>query len=489
MDLEKIIKEIVAQVENTVSGNNINNINTPNVVPNVSSGSSFTATAGVSNLYIFCGPALPKSEVDNLIREILPSDPFPKYVAVTPSFINQYGTAYFNQSNITLLNDENYYDVSEILTKVNKVYLPILSLNTASKVGKMVSDNLVTNLILMALLSGKVVEASLKYIVPPSVNLSGFFKDEVERILTRLKYMGMLFKDGYAYNTQKPLPINLVNGSEVNVSSLSSCSQKETGECLSCGLCVEKREDDIRKLIADGVVRISSTSPVKDIPRDLARYIDHTLLKPEATEEQIIKLCNEAKEYGFASVCVNPGYVPLAAKMLMGTPVKVCTVIGFPLGATTTETKAFEAEDAIKKGAQEVDMVINIGWLKSKNYGACEADIKAVVNAAACYNVLVKVIIETALLTNEEKIMACSLAKSAGAHYVKTSTGFAKGGATAEDIALMRSVVGENMGVKASGGVRDTETALKMIESGATRIGASASLAIIGVKGGEKTGY
>ncbi len=211
---------------------------------------------------------------------------------------------------------------------------------------------------------------------------------------------------------------------------------------------------------------------------ELARYIDHTILKPDAKEGDVIKLCREALEYKFASVCVNATNVKLADSFLHGTEVKVCTVVGFPLGATTKETKAFEAAQAIDNGATEVDMVINIGALKSGKIDEVEADIKAV--ADACKGkALLKVIIETCLLTDLEKVTACELSKKVGADYVKTSTGFSTGGATAEDIALMRRTVGPEMGVKASGGIRNLETTLKMIEAGATRIGASASISIL----------
>ncbi|MDU7239994.1 deoxyribose-phosphate aldolase [Clostridium sp.] len=211
--------------------------------------------------------------------------------------------------------------------------------------------------------------------------------------------------------------------------------------------------------------------------KDLARMIDHTILKADATEMEVEKLCTEALEYNFASVCINPSMVEKAANMLKGSDVKVCTVIGFPLGATTTEIKAFETEDVIKKGATEVDMVINIGKLKEGNIEYVKKDIEAVVNAAKG-KALTKVIIETCLLTDEEKVTACKLSKEAGADFVKTSTGFSTGGATASDIKLMRETVGPNLGVKASGGVRSLEDAMAMIENGATRIGASASIAI-----------
>lgn len=218
-------------------------------------------------------------------------------------------------------------------------------------------------------------------------------------------------------------------------------------------------------------------SPV-DFDRDLARMIDHTLLKPDATRDEIEKLCQEALTYQFASVCVNPHWVPLAAQLLKGSPVKVCTVIGFPLGATSTAAKAFEAADAIAHGAQEVDMVLNIGALKSGDLDTVQQDIAAVVEAARG-KALVKVILETGLLTRDEKITACRLAKAAGADFVKTSTGFGHGGATVEDVALMRETVGPEMGVKASGGVRDAATARAMIQAGANRIGASAGVSIV----------
>ena len=211
--------------------------------------------------------------------------------------------------------------------------------------------------------------------------------------------------------------------------------------------------------------------------QNYAAMIDHTLLKADATRDQIEKLCAEAKKYVFASVCVNPTWVKYSAELLAGTEVRVCTVIGFPLGASTSAVKAFETKDAIANGATEIDMVINIGALKNGEYDVVRDDIKAVVDAAN--GTLVKVIIETCLLTDEEKVKACELSVEAGADFVKTSTGFSTGGATAEDIALMRKTVGPDLGVKASGGVRNLEDMKKMIENGATRIGASSGVAIM----------
>lgn len=221
---------------------------------------------------------------------------------------------------------------------------------------------------------------------------------------------------------------------------------------------------------------------------ELNRMIDHTILKPEATEAAVQKIIDEAKEYNFFSVCINPCWVAFASEQLADTDVAVCTVIGFPLGANTPEVKAYEAADAIKNGANEVDMVINIGALKSQQYDYVRQDIQGVVDAAKG-KALVKVIIETALLTDEEKVKACELAVKAGTDYVKTSTGFGTGGSTPADIKLMRETVGENIGVKASGGVRTAEDAKAVIEAGASRIGASASIAIVTGEDSIKSDY
>lgn len=220
----------------------------------------------------------------------------------------------------------------------------------------------------------------------------------------------------------------------------------------------------------------------------LEKYIDHTLLKPEATEADVIKICDEAKEYDFASVCVNAYYASVVSRELKGTDVKTCVVVGFPLGATTKEVKAFEAKQAIENGAEEVDMVINVGALKAKKYEEVKEDIKAVVEAAKG-NALVKVILENCLLTKEEIVKACELSKEAGADFVKTSTGFSTGGAKPEDVKLMRETVGQDMGVKASGAVRTREDAEAVIAAGASRIGASASIAIVKGSKSEATGY
>ena len=259
-------------------------------------------------------------------------------------------------------------------------------------------------------------------------------------------------------------------------------SQPEASQCkYDCAdqLCVRTCFDRTGSVVSAGAERLSSTLGV--IPQDLnlAKIIDHTLLKPDATQQEIAQLCFEARKYGFASVCVNPTWVSLCSQLLQGSPVKVCTVIGFPLGATAHEVKAFETQKAIEQGATEIDMVINIGALKARDLELVARDIRGVVNTAHPRGALVKVILETVLLTDEEKTIACLLAREAGADFVKTSTGFAGGGATVNDVALMRRAVGPEMGVKASGGVRTYEDAENMIKAGATRIGASAGVKII----------
>jgi len=244
---------------------------------------------------------------------------------------------------------------------------------------------------------------------------------------------------------------------------------------------------DVQRIVDAGASRIGVVLGETATAHDWASLIDHTLLKPEASESDIKKLCSEAVQYGFASVCVNPAWVKKAAEFLRGSDVPVCTVIGFPLGATITDVKAYETRRAIFNGAREVDMVINIGALKSGDDCTVEDDIRAVAEAAHENGVLCKVIIETALLTDEEKVRACLASKNAGADFVKTSTGFAKGGATVADIALMRRVVGKDLGVKASGGVKGIEDAKAMVEAGATRIGASVGVKIAQEAGGIKS--
>jgi deoxyribose-phosphate aldolase len=260
-------------------------------------------------------------------------------------------------------------------------------------------------------------------------------------------------------------------------------------DCTSCGHCVTQKPDAVKNLLSCGAERIGAKTGINGAKIDakMAAMIDHTLLKPDATREQLMQVCEEARQYGFATVCVNSANIPLVARQLQGSAVKPIAVVGFPLGAATSQAKAFEAKEAIRAGAREIDMVINIGALKSKDYKTVFEDIKTVVEASRPNKV--KVILETAQLNGEEKVIACALAKTAGAAFVKTSTGFGGGGASVEDIALMRRIVGPDMEVKASGGIRTREDAQKMIQAGADRIGASASVSIVTGQDAKKGTY
>lgn len=252
---------------------------------------------------------------------------------------------------------------------------------------------------------------------------------------------------------------------------------RDPDDCTDCGMCVVRRPQDAIGIAAAGAARIGAGVGTGKVEGGLAAMIDHTLLKPEATRDEFVTLAEEARRHRFATVCVNSSSVRLMRQLLDGSGVPVCAVVGFPLGAMSPRAKAFETREAIRCGAREIDMVLNIGALKSGDYALVQADIAAVVQAAK--PVAVKVILETSKLTTEEKVIACALSKAAGAAFVKTSTGFGGGGATADDIALMRRIVGGEMGVKASGGVRSAEDAQKMIAAGANRIGASASVTIV----------
>jgi deoxyribose-phosphate aldolase len=255
---------------------------------------------------------------------------------------------------------------------------------------------------------------------------------------------------------------------------------KNDDACADCiGQCVSKCQHKIQQVVDAGASRLTSTLGGGSIGADVARLIDHTLLKPDATQDQIAQLCYEARKFAFAAVCVNPSYVQLCSQLLKETPVHVCTVVGFPLGATSPEVKAYEAQQALDDGATEVDMVINIGALKSRDYALVERDIATVARTCHTGGAILKVIIEAALLTDEEKVIACQLAKAAGAEYVKTSTGFGPGGATVHDVELMRRAVGPEMGIKAAGGIRTYEDTKAMVAAGATRIGASAGVKIL----------
>jgi deoxyribose-phosphate aldolase len=265
---------------------------------------------------------------------------------------------------------------------------------------------------------------------------------------------------------------------ELVVEEVAAASVMPRSRCSCHSVASECCPDRLQGVIAAGATRVG-VHAAGGAPASVAALIDHTLLKPDATRQDIDELCREAAQFGFATVCVNPTWVAHAARRLIGSPTGVCSVVGFPFGATTADVKAFEARRAIYDGAREIDMVINIGALKSGDLRTVERDIEAVAAPCRECGALSKVIIEAALLSDDEKITACTLAKAAGADYVKTSTGFGPGGATAADVALMRRVVGAEMGVKAAGGVRDLEGLRAMVEAGATRVGASAGVKIV----------
>lgn len=274
---------------------------------------------------------------------------------------------------------------------------------------------------------------------------------------------------------------------DVIVSRLNGEREEQARMCGCAGECFHRCPERMRRIVDAGAARIGLALGETATAGDWASLVDHTLLKPEASADDIKRLCDEAVRYKFASVCVNPTWVRASVCNLKNSNVPVCTVIGFPLGATLADVKAYEARRAIGDGAREVDMVINIGALKSGDDCAVEHDIRSVVEAAHEYDVLCKVIIETALLTDEEKVRACLAAKRAGADFVKTSTGFAKGGATVADVALMRRTIGSEMGVKASGGVKGIVDARALVEAGATRIGASVGVKIAQEASGVKS--
>jgi deoxyribose-phosphate aldolase len=260
--------------------------------------------------------------------------------------------------------------------------------------------------------------------------------------------------------------------------------------CPDCAQrCVRTCAAKTREIVAAGASRVSASEKPAQVDPSLAALIDHTLLKPEASQSDIERVCAEARRHGFASVCVNPYWVTLAARLLSGSAVKVCTVVGFPLGATTTETKRTETEAALRCGAREIDMVQNVGALRSGDVDRVREDIAAIVDLAHRAGAIVKVILEAALLNDDEKVAACRAAQQAGADFVKTSTGFGPGGATAHDVALIRRTVGPRMGVKAAGGIRTLDDVKRMAEAGATRIGASASVKILGGADASGAGY
>lgn len=409
--------------------------------------------------------------------------------------------------NLSLLPDRVTHEMRKLVERCNAVYFPNLTLSTASKISFLDGDSAASLMGIFALMRSKPVIAavnSLYGVRDDYPQVPEGFKNRAKKILKNLDELGAALVDITSLaaqpedNAPEPERRNVekqpqatstaTNGNIVSVVSLDSSCAEDPADCSNCGRCAEMNEQAVQNVVTSGADRIGATPGTKVNDSEVAGMIDHTLLKADATEEEIRKLCDEARKYRFASVCVNPSNVALASRLLRSSGVRVCTVIGFPLGATTPTAKAIESRDAIANGATELDMVINVGALKSGDDDLVRRDIESVVEAAKG-QAIVKVILETALLSDEEKVKACLMAKMAGADFVKTSTGFASGGATAADIALMRETVGPDMGVKASGGIRDLETAREMVEAGADRIGASASVAIAKGENTKSGGY
>jgi deoxyribose-phosphate aldolase len=396
------------------------------------------------------------------------------------AYFPKWGRSLQNDSELKNNNIEvNYLDYANAanskLINGDIFIVPVNNDNVLRKLAKL--DR--SNAYLGAMVQAMAMNASVFLLPSGDYEAGENLKSDIAKTRAKVCNLADIQKKFFSAPAPKPVQVPAFQSPQQSYPSVNpQATANEDSNCFTCTThdCITRCLSKVETILK-GADRIGATLGNKDIPLNIASFIDHTLLKPEATEAQVIELCAEAKKYSFASVCVNPFYVPLCAKLLEGTPVMVCTVIGFPLGATTTETKVYETIQAIANGADEIDMVINVGALKSKEYNKVEEDIREVVKA--CNGKTLKVILETALLNKEEKIKGCELSVKAGANFVKTSTGFGPGGATEEDIALMRAVVGPDLGVKASGGIRDTMTTLKMLNAGATRVGASASIAIV----------
>lgn len=456
MDLSTIVERITREI-------------VANVRPAAPAGGGLSAQAVKQILVVFSGAEGQNREIVDQLRQIGGGLPL---TLVVP----RWGQGLFSalaQSQPEwqfLAADGERIDPQELLLHHDLIIIPDLKEKTARQLASFQGSQYPASLVLGALHRNKKVILGGSYLTD-----QGRRHGDMATVLDTLRQMGLIVTETKG----------LAATARGIIQSCATCVPGEQrkcatggGDCFNCGhgLCVQKAPGRVDEVMAAGANRISASLGVATFRKDLASVIDHTLLKAEATEQEVNQLCAEARQYGFASVCINPTWVELCARLLAGSGVKVCTVIGFPLGATTAAAKAAETRDAIARGAQEVDMVINIGALKSGHYRIVEDDIRGVVQAAQ--GNVSKVILETCLLTDEEKIMGCQLSRSAGATFVKTSTGFNKSGATVQDIALMRRVVGPEMGVKASGGVRDCATAEEMVKAGATRIGASASIAI-----------
>lgn len=373
--------------------------------------------------------------------------------------------------------DPHARDFAQRVSEFSSLVVINTSVNIVAKLAGLVADTPTTIALFNALKAGKPVVVTTDGLLPWYFN--GAVTAKIQGHLKEIASYGIQVV-GYDALCGEPRPAASAGAPKHTLPT----AETDCGDCSWAGHCARLCPDRVSAVVHQGAVRVAGIKGIDAPPREIGRMIDHTLLKADATETDVRKLCEEARAYNFASVCVNPSWVRLCKQLLAGTRVMVCTVVGFPLGATSSDAKAAETHQAIMDGADEIDMVVNVGALKAGDNAKVLEDIKAVVRAAAGHTV--KVILETGLLNDEEKRRGCELSVDAGANFVKTSTGFGPGGATADDIALMRSVVGPKIGVKASGGVRDFETAQKMVAAGASRIGASASVAIVKGSRGEK---
>ncbi len=478
MDLKQLVEAITKEVVNKLE------VSAPSIKPEQISGKSH------GGLVVLGGGEEGFDEVFQTLRTMMGQDCNCAW-AISKEAREKLGEEGLRKINPHVKNIEK--DVSKeifnMVKEVKTVIVPILTMSDAFKISSLIGDTFISKIVLQALYMGKKVVCAPDGIF---LSLSMSSTESIctnSRLDTRLRArLDQLRSLGVELVPLKNFREHLSDLTSIPEKSGLMCSWSKGGECGGCGLCVQDLTANVEAIVDAGATRVGASPGLSgDIKINLAELIDHTLLKPDATKQEIIKLCEEARKYKFASVCVNPTNVALSRDLLAGSPVKVCTVVGFPLGADTSVTKAMETRDAVANGADEIDMVINVGALKAGDYNLVLHDIKSVVEAAG--GRLVKVILETALLNREEKIKACELSKEAGADFVKTSTGFGPGGATAEDIALMREVVGKYMGVKASGGIRDYKKTMEMVKAGATRIGASASVAIVENKAAKGDGY
>jgi deoxyribose-phosphate aldolase len=464
VDLENLVEKITREVMSSMKDKPMSSGSSS---PAYTSVQAPAPAAGSETAVLLCGSASVDPVVLKNAVSYLRKNSFKVTLAVAP------GASPVSIDDLTVIRCGYTSDCSATLRGAGAAVILIPDIATASRLANLIADRFDIEAVLAALESGKQVWA-INVMDTVSSKLSGkvqaFFK-EIEGYGIKITKI-----DGIAPQSALKAAVASTTGSS-NTVSASSCSLQNSGDCAGCGLCSQFISDSVKNVVNSGADRVSSAPGIKSVDRDIGKLIDHTLLKADATKEEVIKLCEEARKHIFASVCINPSFVALAAECLKGSPVKVCTVIGFPLGATTSMVKLMETRDAVAAGADEIDMVINVGALKAGDYDLVRRDIESVVGASQ--GRIVKVIIEAALLNDEEKVKACQISKQAGADFVKTSTGFGPGGATAHDVALMRQTVGKYMGVKASGGIRDYETAQKMVDAGATRIGASASVSIV----------